>query len=294
VSTFFTLLKEGETELNSVGIDNALFESELILVYSFGVSKEFLLQELNTPLNSLITKQKLKSNLKKFNQTLSRRKKRVPLAYIFRYCYFRNHRYQIRKGVLIPRPETELLVEKCIDIARAKFGDEPFYIVELGFGSGIIAIELGLAFPQAKVYAWDTSQTAYRLATANAKALGCDNVTFFCEDFFKGTLWKNLLSPDDKTMIVGNPPYIPDSHIKQLEPDVRLYEPKKALKGGKKGLDYYERILTLCKKVSPTMVFEIGIDQKRDLEDLLRQLNYWTYEFKNDLQNIPRVLTINE
>ncbi|MFC1617200.1 peptide chain release factor N(5)-glutamine methyltransferase [Candidatus Margulisiibacteriota bacterium] len=282
MNTYFKLLKFGQQELKTARIDNPQLESELLLTAAFQITKAKLLQELNTPLSGPLQKKKAKTFYKYLNQ----RKTKMPIAYILGNFHFRNHQYQIQKKVFIPRPETELLVEKCLEVIQQK----AMTIIEIGFGSGVIGIELALACPKSQVFAWDISKKAYQTAMINAKNLGCKNIHFYNEDFYKSSALKKLIKEQENTLIVSNPPYIPNIDVQGLDADVRLYEPQRALKGGKKGLNIYKKIFRLFQEKNLPIVLEIGINQKYDLEKMLVKYNYNLFEFFKDYNGIDRML----
>ncbi|OGF49994.1 MAG: protein-(glutamine-N5) methyltransferase, release factor-specific [Candidatus Firestonebacteria bacterium RIFOXYA2_FULL_40_8] len=172
-----------------------------------------------------------------FDSYIARRLKKEPVAYILGKKGFLDYELLVDKSVLIPRPETELLVETCFDMIRKDV--KGYEILDLCTGSGAIAIGVARKYPFVKVTASDISKTALKTAKKNAelnKVSG--NIKFLQSDLFRG------LDKEKKFhLIISNPPYIPREEMKSLMDDVRLFEPKTALDGGKEGLQYYKEII---------------------------------------------------
>jgi release factor glutamine methyltransferase len=287
VTTYSQLLNNTQKEL-SIITEEAQLESELLLEYSFNITKAALISMLNDEVLD-------NEALLKLASFVSKRKTGMPLAYVLENWFFRGHKYTVKPGVLVPRPETELLIEQTEKlILNNKLAD--ITILEVGFGSGIISIELALAFPEAQIYAWDISDKAFSVAQENVKAFQVKNVTLIKKDFFSDIATvKKILSNSKNSLLVSNPPYIPTIDIGTLDSVVKDHEPTTALDGGTDGLDFYRRILCEFANTSFLNIFlEIGVNQKPDLVDLLEKYNLKNYFFYTDLANIPRVLEINK
>ena len=213
-------------------------------------------------LNDLILSEEQKNLLK---EVLLRRQKGEPLQYIIGHTEFMGLKFLVNKDVLIPRPETELLVEKAQSIIKNERG---YKILDLCTGCGNIAISLAKRFSQLDIFAIDISGAALEVARGNAR-LNCvqEKIRFLKRDLFNG-LSKFLLSQGDSSnckfdMIISNPPYITSGEIANLAIEVRN-EPKIALDGGKDGLKFYRKII----KESPAylkkdgiLIMEIGYNQ---------------------------------
>lgn len=231
---------------------------------------------------SILNKEKLFS----VSSVLKRRIKGEPIQYIMGKTEFMGLEFKVNQDVLIPRPETEILVETAIKIVR-KIGEET-RILDLGTGSGCIAVSLAKLLPKVKVTATDISQEALKVGLENARA---NNVNI---DFFQGDLFDicNLTSIT-YGLIISNPPYIRSSEIKKLQPEVQ-YEPPVALDGGKEGLDFYKRIINDAPrylKKKGFLILEIGFDQKDDLKKNLQNSGYFEIiEVIKDCNNIDRVV----
>lgn len=232
--------------------------------------------------DSILNKEKLFS----VSSALKRRIKGEPIQYIIGKTEFMGLEFKVTLDVLIPRPETEILVEAAIKITRL-IGEE-VRILDLGTGSGCIAVSLAKLLPKAKVTATDISPEALKVALENARS---NNVDI---DFFQGDLFGTCnLTPITYDLIISNPPYIRSSEIKKLQPEVQ-YEPPIALDGGKEGLDFYKRIINDTPrylKKKGFLILEIGFDQKDDLKKNLQNSGYFEIiEVIKDYNNIDRVV----
>lgn len=231
---------------------------------------------------SILNKEKLFS----VSSALKRRIKGEPIQYIIGKTEFMGLEFKVIPDVLIPRPETEILVEAAIKITRL-IGEEA-RILDLGTGSGCIAVSLAKLLPKAKVTATDISPEALKVALENARS---NNVDI---DFFQGDLFGTCnLTPITYDLIISNPPYIRSSEIKKLQPEVQ-YEPPIALDGGKEGLDFYKRIINDAPrylKKKGFLILEIGFDQKDDLKKNLQNSGYFEIiEAIKDYNNIDRAV----
>jgi release factor glutamine methyltransferase len=290
VTSFFELLKYGQKELKTASDEEAMLDSQILLQEAFNLTKSQLLAQLKDSTEDFLATKKFKANIKK-------RKARIPLAHILKYFYFRDHKYDIKPGVFIGRPETELLVEKITHVIRDNnLNPAKINLFEFGFGSGVISIETALNYPQmSEMYAWDKSKKAYATAQANAQRLGSQNINFIHKDFFKNlAFFKKITNNENVNIFVSNPPYIPNADIKALQIEVQNHDPKAALKGGGDGLRIYKRLLRILKSVKGYFLFEIGINQKAPLTLLLQKHSYKNFEFFNDYNGIPRVLVIDK
>ena len=216
----------------------------------------------------------------RFKDWVSRRERGEPVAYILGWREFYGHRFSVAPGVLIPRPETELLVEEGLAAVASLVSPR---ILDLGTGSGCIAISLALARSDAQVYAVDFSAQALTIATANADALGA-KVTFIRSD------WADALSERDFDLIVSNPPYIApdDEHLGQG--DLR-FEPRNALAAADAGLADLRRIVDAAAdllKPGATLLCEHGWDQAGSVRELVVAKGFTPVQYP-DLAGIVRV-----
>jgi release factor glutamine methyltransferase len=231
-----------------------------------------------------------KDRLNQYQQLLERRAKHEPIAYILGKKKFMDWEFVITKDVLIPRPETEILVEKIINIGK-KILNFSLIIADIGTGSGIIAISLALSL-NAKVYAIDISACALDVAKLNADKLGVkDKITFLRGDILSPLKKFNLNKKVD--FIVSNPPYVASYQFEHLQEDVK-FEPKIALDGGKLGLNFYDKIINdslYYLKEGGYLALEVGFDQAEIINDKIIQ----TKKFKEiniikDYAGIKRII----
>lgn len=195
---------------------------------------------------------------KKYRRLLTRAAQQEPIPYITGQAYFFDLRFKVTPAVLIPRPETEQLVETALNWAARQWAGDSLHIVDVGTGSGCIAIALALAFPEAQIDAVDSSQPALNIARQNARLHNAAGVI----QFHLGS----LLEPIDgrPTLIVANLPYIADDEWTTLSDGVKSYEPVSALRGGPMGLDFINQLLDQAvAKLSPggAVFLEIGWKQ---------------------------------
>lgn len=215
--------------------------------------------------------------------------KHKPLAQILGYCFFYGNKIMINEDVLIPRYETEELVLNILMEIDNNFKHPNLKIVDIGTGSGAIAISLKKELPDSKVWASDISTKALDVAARNAEI---NNTKI---NFLKGDMLKPFIDEKMKfDILVSNPPYIPNDE--QIDSAVKDYEPHISLFGGEDGLKYYRIILENCAKIlndQALIAFEIGHRQKEDLSLLINQyLPFATYEFIKDINAKDRILLI--
>lgn len=233
------------------GIDNARIEAEILLCYALGISKTQLYSEPEQLLSS--------AAIDYLWHCVRRRLLHEPIAYISNHCNFYNIDLYVDGRVLIPRPETELLVEEALEFASySRCSRGKFVIADIGTGSGAIAISLSLALPQAKIYATDISSLALQVADINCQRYQVnEQVTLL-----HGDLLEPLPEPAD--VIVANLPYIKNSELRALSPEIRNFEPAIALDGGVDGLDKIRSLLDQTPgKIHPQgcLLLEIGQGQ---------------------------------
>ena len=220
---------------------------------------------------------------------VKRLSQKEPVQYVLGQTDFCGRTFSVAPGVLVPRPETEELTEWIIRDEKASGFSSPD-ILDIGTGSGCIAITLSQELPQAQVSAIDISPQALAIARENAERLGAA-VNFRCQDI--------LDSPSKEQdsplwdIIVSNPPYIPTGDLPGLDPSVRDYEPHMALDGGADGLDFYRNLAGEWKNaltVGGKIFLEVGIGQADDVLRLLRAQGFGDLEITKDLNGIPRVV----
>ena len=198
----------------------------------------------------------------RYEAMIARRAAREPMQYILGETCFMGFTFHVEPGVLIPRFDTEVLCEEAV----RRLGKGKRRVLDIGTGSGALAVSIALLAPQCEVTAVDVSDTALAVAAQNARRLGAD-VRFVKSDCFAA------LEGERFDMIVSNPPYIDDEEMKELMPEV-LMEPELALFGGRDGLDFYRRISREAPAhLAPggCLLFEIGWKQKEAVEALVRE-----------------------
>jgi release factor glutamine methyltransferase len=251
-------------------------DAELLLLHTTHLTKADLLTH---PERELTERQ---SN--HYQAAIARRALHEPVQYITGTQEFYGRPFIVNPLVLIPRPETEHLVEAVLALAPGPPRIRPLRILDIGTGSGILAITLALELPHATVTATDISAPALAVAQQNARALGADHVLFVASDLFAKFAGARFDS------IVSNPPYVASSEA--LEPQVRDYEPATALYAGEDGLAIYRRLIAQAfAHLEPAgyLLLEIGQGQSVTIEALLKASGFRDIRFIDDLQGIPRV-----
>ena len=270
------LINDAVNRLYTAGIEEPRLEAELFMAETLGKSR---IQILTQWFEETSEEQKLA-----FESMILRRTAFEPAAYIIGHKEFMGLEFLVGPGVLIPRPDTEILVESSIEIIKKyKLRSS----VEIGVGSGCISVSLA-KYTDINCYGTDISQTALETAKKNADLNGVNERV----SVFKGDLFTGL--PDIKyDMIVSNPPYIRKIDMEDLMPDVREYEPYTALCGGDDGLDFYRRIseegFKLLKKQG-FILYEIGYDEADEVSEILEKNGYKDIEVINDLSGLNRVV----
>ncbi len=222
----------------------------------------------------------------------ARRAAREPLQYLLGSQDFCGLEFEVDPSVFIPRPETELLVD---ELARRLRADEPVLLADIGTGSGCIAVAAARMLRYASVYAVDLSEAALQVAQRNIRRHGVQaQVTCLCGDLFGPLRARGLTGAF--SAILSNPPYIADSEIDGLQPEVRLFEPRLALAGGPDGLNYYRRILNEAWEwLAPggVLILEVGQGQAGPVRELAERLNrYGTISIRQDMAGIERVVCV--
>ncbi|MDD4953629.1 MAG: peptide chain release factor N(5)-glutamine methyltransferase [Candidatus Omnitrophica bacterium] len=219
------------------------------------------------------------------SSVLKRRCIGEPIQYILGRADFMGLEFKVSPVVLIPRPETEILVTKVIDMATSH---QSLKILDIGTGSGCIAVSLAKYLPGARLDALDVSQEALEIAKQNAIL---NNVTV---NFIHSDLFNNFQRPEAKyDIIISNPPYIPTSEIDMLAPEVQ-YEPRMSLDGGRDGLDFYRRIIGLSPdhlKSSGILIMEIGFTQAGPVRNIFNKSGkFEIIDVASDYNDIERVI----
>lgn len=259
-------------------------ESELLFTELLDCDRLSLYFNRNVKLN------KDKSSI--ISSTLKRRIFGEPLQYILGIAEFMGLEFKVTPDVFIPRPETEILVETVMKIVQSAEYRVQRKILEVGTGSGCIAVSLAKFLPNAEIDATDISKKALEIAKINAK-LNRVKVDFIQSDLFD----TDNLQPNTYDLIVSNPPYIPALEIKNLQPEVKC-EPRIALDGGKDGLDFYRKIIAGARdylREDGFLIMEMGFNQKEKIENIFQKAkNFQIIEIIKDYNNIDRVIVVQK
>jgi release factor glutamine methyltransferase len=270
-------------DLRQAGVEEADADAELLLLYLLGISKTELLRDWREPFPVEKSEQ--------WNQLLKRRKSGVPVQYIIGQQHFYGRGFEVTESVLIPRPETELLAEAVLEIGDRMWpASAPAPLVlDVGTGSGILAITLATERPEWNVTASDLSSDALEVARRNAERNGAiERITFIQGDL----LTPFLADRSAFDILVSNPPYIASSDIAGLQREVRDHEPRMALDGGEDGLHLYRIMANQLGGLSrlPRLVaWEVGAGQAEDVASFLRVSAHWDeIRFVKDYAGIDR------
>ena len=223
---------------------------------------------------------------KLFNKFIEERLSNRPIAYIVENREFMGLDFYVKEGVLIPRPDTEVLVEEVIELCKDK---GPINILDIGTGSGAITVSLAKYLVNAKITSVDISDIALEIGEKNAQSNDVDDrITFIKSDLFT-----NIDKDMKFDIIVSNPPYIKKEVIETLDKQVKDFEPYNALEGGIDGLDFYRAITTQGKNYlnkGGILAYEVGHDQSEDVSKLMEMDGYTNIYTRKDLQQIDRVV----
>ncbi|NMS90486.1 peptide chain release factor N(5)-glutamine methyltransferase [Clostridioides difficile] len=210
-----------------------------------------------------------------------------PIAYIVENREFMGLDFFVKEGVLIPRPDTETLVEEIIEICKEK---KDVSILDIGTGSGAITVSLAKYIENSKVMSFDVSEIALEIAKKNSIINGVDEKTEFINSDLFTTISDSNIKFD---IIVSNPPYIKKQDIETLHTQVKDYEPYNALEGGEDGLDFYRKITEQGKKYLSRcgiLAYEVGHNQAEDVINIMKSNGYKKIYTKKDIQGIDRVV----
>lgn len=265
--TIIKLLRWAAPYLKRHDIDSPRATGEILLAHALQCERIDLYLNYDRPLNG--------DELQAFKSLIQRRVRREPVAYILGIKEFWSLDFEVTKDVLIPRPETECLVEAALEILSGPASSQSWRILDLGTGSGAIIIALASQQPRHRYFASDRSAQAVGVARRNARRhkLG-DMIQFFTAD------WLTALNPKTSAfdMIVSNPPYIPSPVIRGLQPEIQDFEPLAALDGNDDGLGCYSKILGCAHRfLEPggVLLLEIGHDQQDAVRRIARDCGHY-------------------
>lgn len=273
--TVLEIIKRSTDFLAKHGVENARLNTELLVGHALGLKRMQLYLQFERPL--------AEPELAKIRPLIKRRSEREPLQYIVGSTDFAGVTLKVDRRALIPRPETELLVEMATELCVTP----PTTILDLGTGSGALALALAKLFPETKVTAVDVSRDALALAQENATALGFTERVTWLE-----SSWFAAVPADAKfDLIVANPPYLSDAEVTETAPEVKAFEPHNALSSGASGLEALEIILRESKShlnAGGWLFCETGIAQHGQLLDWARVAGYERVDSRKDLTGRDR------
>lgn len=273
------ILNEAARNFAIAGIDSPRLDAEVLLSFCMGCER---LDFFKNPLNPVD-----EVTLASFQKVMERRLRWEPVAYITSRKEFWSFTLEVNRDVLIPRPDTEVLVEEALAVCK-QINSTKIKILDIGTGSGAIALALAYEISYAKVTATDISAAALAVAGKNARNLDLDSQI----KFLKGNLFEPV--NDFFDIIVANPPYISDEEYNKLPVGVKDYEPAEALLAGADGLDFYRKIISEAPahlKNNAWLLLEIGATQDTRIGNLFEASGqYSDISIRNDYAGLPRVI----
>jgi len=269
--------------LEDSGVPGARLDAERLLASELEKDRSFLLAHFQDLVSEL--------SAERFFSRIAERRRGKPLQYLLGCQEFRGLEFEVTPAVLIPRPETELVV----DIAVERFAGGSTILADVGTGSGCIAVATAVALPRAKLIATDLSEDALRVARRNAaRHQVAERIQFLCGDLL---LPMNSLGMEEKLdCVLSNPPYVAERDLPTLQREVRDWEPRLALVSGDTGLEIYQRLLpeTLrFLKPGGLLIMEIGYNMQREITELF-DAAWRLEEIRDDFSGIPRIVVAHK
>ena len=261
------------------GIPSPRLDAELLLGHALGLDRVKLYMNFDRPLTE--------AELTALRPLVRRRAAREPIAYITGTKGFHAHDFAVAPGTLVPRPDTETLVELALAwIPEGDAESAPVYVADVGSGTGCIGLTVAAARAQVRLYALDLSDTALATTRRNAETLGVTGRV--------GILRSDLLAgiPAERPLdwVLSNPPYIPSAEIDTLAPEVARHEPRLALDGGRDGLEVYRRLVPqAAARARCGVILEVGAGQAAAVGDMLAREGL-SVETRTDLGGVERVV----
>lgn len=275
--TFREVLNWGKEKLKDSGIDEYELDAWLLLEYVTGISRALFFVKDHEEMMS--------ADRETYEKLVKKRGRHIPLQHLTNAQEFMGYEFYVNEHVLVPRQDTEILVEEADRIASEKNMTK---ILDLCCGSGCILLSLLKMGENRSGIGSDISEEALKVAKINRERLhiSTERVTFL-----KGDLFENISGQFD--MIVSNPPYIRTAEIETLQAEVRLHDPFEALDGKEDGLFFYRRIVSEAErylKDNGVLLFEIGYDQADDVRTLMEEADFENVQIKKDLAGLDRVV----
>lgn len=279
------VLREAVKKLETREMMTPLLDAEVLLCHVLGMDRLFLYVHRDREL--------AEDQIQTYHSMIAKRLQGVPVQYIVNKQEFMGLDFYVEEGVLIPRPDTEILVESVLEWTKEKGDQQDWVIADLGTGSGAITVSLAHYLQKSHVYSVDISPKALSIGRKNAKDHGvAERIEFLHGDLFEPLRRKGLENKLD--ILVSNPPYIPKAEVNRLQTEVAKYEPKLALDGGEDGFDFYRRIIDeayVFLKNGGLIALEAGHDQGESIKKMMESKNiYASIRKVKDLSNIERVV----
>ena len=288
-----SILRWATDDFRARGIDTPRLDAELLLGHALSITRIQLIVDAKRPLSN--------EELGRFRDLVKRRRAREPVAYILGQREFYGRLFRVDRRVLVPRPDTECLVEAALE--RTSGISLSARVLDLCTGSGCVAITLARERPTTRVVGSDVSEDALAVARENALRLGAYNVAFGRGDLFEGVeaLMRSASSARSASsgfgrfdVVTANPPYIPAGEIPGLQPEIREHEPRLALLGGPDGLSVVARVVEGAPAVlsdGGVLAVEVAAGQAEAAEALFRQRGFTEIQRKRDYGRIERVVS---
>ncbi len=285
--TISQAINEGSRRLHAAFVDQERRTAGLLLCKVMGIDRTHLLTRSEERIGE--------AEYRAYLALIERRAAGEPVQYLTGHQEFYGLDFLVTPDVLIPRPETEFLIERVLNLVVGPEQGSPL-IVDVGTGSGCIAVTLGRHLPRARLIATDASHAALDVARANAKRHGVrDRIEFLEGDLFEPLAGLALETAID--ILVSNPPYVNEENVELIQREVREWEPHQALFGGVDGMDFYRRLLadgSKYLKPGGYLVVEIGYGQLDSITDAVAVSPWNLVDVTRDLQGIPRTLAIRK
>jgi release factor glutamine methyltransferase len=270
------VLQKSAALFKQKGVDSPRLDAELIVGHVLGLDRVTLYLQHDRPLGE--------AELDRIRELVRRRGRREPLAYVLGHREFWSLDLLVREGVLVPRPDTETLVEAALGLLPE---GERLYVADVGTGSGAVALAIAKERPEVRVFATDVAGEALHLAKENATRHELtDRVAVL-----KGSLLDAIPADRPIDLVVSNPPYIPTGDLDDLMPEVRDFEPRLALDGGADGLDVIRALIAAATRARRGIAIEVGKGQAPAVAALLTGAGFRDVATRKDLAGIERVVT---
>ena len=276
--TIEAVVRWATDDFRTKGIESPRLDAEVLLAHALSTTRVQLIIDAKRPL--------MADELARFRTLVKRRRAHEPVAYIVAQREFYGRMFRVDRRVLVPRPDTETLVDAAL--ARTRRCSMSMRALDLCTGSGCVAITLGRERPTSRVVAVDLSDAALALARENALRLGAYNVALRVADLFAGE------GEARYDVVTANPPYIPSREVDALAPDIRNFEPRLALDGGEDGLALLTRIVREAPAhlvAGGLLAVEVGAGEAPDVRALFESTGYTEIEVARDYARIERVVS---